>query len=124
VKVANLKAIVAAANDLGLPMNIGTEMNRSGLPFVDDLGGPVLSEFKADWTRGAQIMVGHSILARYAGVSYAACNWEVEKKNTFFASVGALPPLTEAAAGKLAAMGPEKAWAAINDAARAGNWPA
>lgn len=124
VKVANLRAIVAAADDLGLPINIGTEMNRDGLPFVDDLSGPVLREFKESFLRGAQILVGHSILLRYAGVSYTTSEEPLPARNAFFASVGALPPLTAPVAAKLRALGPEKALTAIHDAAARGSWQA
>ncbi|MBA4387675.1 MAG: hypothetical protein C0404_06815, partial [Verrucomicrobia bacterium] len=39
VKVANLRAFVEEADRMGLPVNIGTEMNKQGLPFVDNLDG-------------------------------------------------------------------------------------
>lgn len=123
VKVANLRAIVAAADDLGMPINIGTEMNKAGLPFVDDLNGPVLCEFKPSFLRGARVMVGHSILLRYAGVSYISYEADIAEKNAFFESVGALPPLTAPVAARLAEMGEEKAYAAIRDAAARGAWP-
>ena len=124
VKVANLRAIVAAADGMGLPINIGTEMNRAGLPFVDDLAGPVLGEFKGSFLRGARIMVGHSVLLRYASVSYASYAANTSAKNALFESVGALPPLASATATRLAEMGPDKAWGAIQDAAARGSWPA
>lgn len=123
LKVGNLRAIVAAADDLGLPINIGTEMNKAGLPFVDDINGPVLREFKASFLRGARVMVGHSILLRYAGVSYTFYEAGTTEKNAFFESVGALPPLTAPVAARLARMGDEKAHAAIRDAAVKGAWP-
>lgn len=122
VKVANLRAIVAAADEMKLPINIGTEMNRAGLPFVDDLSGPVLSEFKASFLRGARIMVGHSLLARFAGVSYTTYAAPLPAKNALFESVGALPPLTARVAGRLREMGPEKALGAICDAGAKGAW--
>lgn len=122
VKTANLKAIVEAADDLGLPLNIGTEMNRAGLPFVDDLSGAALRPFKRSFLRGARVMVGHSILSRYAGVSYATCECTAQEKNRFFGSVGALPPLTRPVAEKLAEMGKDKALGAIRDAAAKKRW--
>lgn len=122
VKVANLRAIVTAADAMGLPINIGTEMNRAGLPFVDDLSGPVLSEFKGSFLRGARIMVGHSLLARYAGVSYTTYAAPRPAKNALFESVGALPPLTAPIAGRLREMGPAKALGAICDAGAKGAW--
>ena len=122
VKVANLRAIVQAADDLGLPVNIGTEMNKAGLPFVDDLDGEVLREFKASFVRGARIMVGHSIVARYTERSYATCECDLATKNRVFESIGALPPLTAPVAAKLRDMEGEAAFAAIKDAAGKGSW--
>ncbi len=122
LKVANLRAIVQAADDLGLPINIGTEMNRTGLPFVDDLSGEVLSEFRGSFLRGARIMVGHSILRRYAGASYVTCPYDLAKRNAFYEALGALPPLTRRVAEKLAAMGEEKALGEIQDAVGRGDW--
>lgn len=121
-KVANLQAIVAAADDLGLPVNIGTEMNRGGLPFADDLSGPVLSRLKDSFLRGAQIMVGHTTMSRFAEVSYMNHDCGVQDKNLCLAAIGALPPVTRPLADKLRAMGPQRARAAIRDAAGVGHW--
>lgn len=121
-KVANLEAFVAAADGLGLPINIGTEMNKAGLPFVDDLGGEVLGRFKASFLRGARIMVGHSLALRYGGKSYATCDCELAKKNECFERIGALPPLTAAVAARLRELGEEKAFEALRAAAEAGCW--
>jgi len=120
-KRANLAAVIESAEKMGLPINIGTEMNKRGLPFVDDLDGEVLSLYREPFLRGARVMVGHSVLLRYANFSYvgAAAAEEfssVTEKNAFFEAVGALPPLTADAAGKLEDMGPEKALASLRDA--------
>jgi hypothetical protein len=114
VKQANLATIVEAADSMALPINIGTEMNKLGLPFVDDLAGDALRPFKETFTRGARIMVGHTLLLRYARYSYvgeAARNdfRDVRARNAFFERVGAMPPLSRARALELEAMGPERA---------------
>jgi len=114
VKIANLRTIVEAADSLHLPINIGTEMNKRGLPFVDDLRSLALKPFEKSFVRGARIMVGHTLLSRYAGMSYVGKKAEAEFKdravrNVFFEAVGALPPLDERGAGQLADMGPDKA---------------
>lgn len=114
-KAANLEAIVRAANDLGLPINVGTEMNRAGLPFVDDLSGPVLRRYRETFLRGARIMVGHTILLRFAGLSYATCDWDLGRKNAFFEAVGGLAPLTRRDAERLRELGPEGALAALTE---------
>ncbi len=113
-KIANLGTIVAEAERRGLPLNIGTEMNRHGLPFVDDLNGEALRPHRAAFLRGARIMAGHSLLARYADYGYLSPAaeqdlTEVKERNAFFEAIGALPPLTEAQARDLQAGGAGKA---------------
>ncbi|MFC1463186.1 hypothetical protein ACFLQU_06260, partial [Verrucomicrobiota bacterium] len=51
-KRANLAAVIEAAEEMGLPINIGTEMNKRGLPFVDDLDGQVLKLYRESFLRG------------------------------------------------------------------------
>jgi hypothetical protein len=114
VKTANLKAIVEAAESMYLPINIGTEMNKLGLPFVDDLNGEALKPFKEVFLRGARIMTGHSLLLRYADYSYisAKANADfknVQAKNAFFEAVGKMAPMTTSQAIRLQDMGNEKA---------------
>lgn len=119
-KVARLKEIVEIADAMHMPINIGTEMNKHGLPFVDDLGGEALRPFAGSFMSGAQIMVGHSLLLRYANFSYAgdAANGtfkDVEEKNRFFQAVGARAPLREDDAKALLEMGPEQAFDRLSD---------
>jgi hypothetical protein len=122
VETANLKAIVEAADSLHLPINIGTEMNKTGLPFVDDLESLSLKPYAKIFLRGARIMVGHTRLFRYADLSYvgpkAAAEFkDTAAKNTFFETVGALPPLDERTVKHLTSMGPDKALAWFREAA-------
>lgn len=114
VKQENLRVVVETAESLGLPLCIGTEMNRAGLPFVDNLDGEALRPHKAAFTRGARILVGHMLLSRFAGYSYvgpaARAEFpEVRTRNAWFESVGARPALTEAQAKRLEDLGEEKA---------------
>lgn len=116
VKLRNLNDIVAAANDMHLPINIGTEMNKAGLPFTDALDCPALQPHKRSFLKGARIMVGHTMLLKYAGMSYigehAAAEFpDVSTRNDFFESVGAMPALTETRAKQLEDMGEKKALA-------------
>jgi len=126
-KRAKLAEIVALAEARHLPLNIGTEMNKPGLPFVDDLSGEVLRRHREPFLRGARTMVGHALLARYAGFSYAgpeaAAEFrDVAARNRFFESVGALPPLTEALAARLESLGSGRALAALRDSSAKGTW--
>jgi len=127
-KVDNLREIVAVARQMNVPVNIGTEMNKMGQPFVDDLAGDVLSEFKDDFLKGAQVMVGHTILLKYADFSYvddktnSHFEGELKVQNDFFAAVGALPVLTCDIAEKLEEAGPQKAFGIITESTLNGNW--
>jgi hypothetical protein len=121
-KVAKLDEVVQASAALDLPINIGTEMNRAGLPFVDDLNGPVLGRHREAFVQGAQVMVGHSLLARYAAAPYLGARAEGEfprrkARNRFYASVGALSPIGHDSADKLLDAGPDRAFSLLADAA-------
>ncbi len=127
VKVANLRTVVSLCDQMDIPINIGTEMNKRGLPFVDDLNGPVLSEFKQSFIRGARIMVGHALCTRFADFPYvgtaAAAEFADRKaRNDFFAAVGALPAVSAARADQLRDLGSEAARSALFDSVRAGAW--
>ena len=114
-KQAKLAEFVETAEGMGLPMNIGTEMNRLGQPFVDDLAVPALAPYAEKFRSGARVMVGASILSLYAGLPF-------DRGSPLFEQVGALPPLEAAAADALLAAGRERALACIHDSAAAGRW--
>ncbi len=123
IKVANLDAIVREANRMGLPINIGTEMNKLGLPFVDDLDGESLARHKDSFILGAHVMVGHTLLARYANFSYtggrARAQFEtIPEKNAFFAGIGSSPALTRCEADALLSAGEDRAFAMLVDRSR------
>jgi len=119
-KQANLDAIVKACVRRDLPLNIGTELNKDGLPFVDDITGPVLRHYAAAFTQGMNVMVGQTLLGLYADAPYlsarvAAEFADIAKRNAFFAAVGAAPALTEPDAQALLAAGPDKAFGMLAD---------
>lgn len=128
VKLDKLNDVILAARRLLFPVNIGTEMNKSGQPFVDDLECETLAPYREDFLRGANIMVGQTILARYAGFSYCGKSAaglygsNTDRKNNFFESVGRLPPLNSVLAGKLKEMGFEKAFQYLRDSAAQWKW--
>ncbi len=129
VKMRKLAEIVAVADEFNFPINIGTEMNKEGQPFVDDTLGAALRPYHASFLRGACIMVGQTLLARYADFAYVSAAAQAEfgnntaKKNAFFEAVGRLPPLTAVRAAQLSLLGPNKALACLRDAARRLAWP-
>lgn len=119
-KQANLEAIVKGCVKRDLPINIGTEMNKGGLPFVDDITGPVLSLYAKEFTQGMQIMVGQTLLGRYAQAPYLSDRMvseykDLAKRNAFFAKIGAAPALTEAEAQTLLGAGPDRAFTLLVD---------
>lgn len=128
VKLQKLAEIVAVADKLQFPINIGTEMNKDGQPFVDDTGCEALRPYHAAFLRGACIMVGQTLLARYANFSYVSAAAQAEfdnnarQKNAFFEAVGLLPPLTTALAAKLSALGPDNGLACLRDSVRRCSW--
>jgi PHP domain len=127
LKVSNLRKIIALADARDLPINIGTEMNKANLPFVDDLTGPILKEFAETFHRGAMILVGHTLCGRFANFGYLGENAlqsfpDVKARNHFFAAVGSLPPVTTKIADALRSAGPERAFAMINDAVTTEYW--
>ncbi len=119
-RIAQLDAVINAAQARDMPLNIGTEMNRRGLPPADDLAGPVLSRYRDAFIKGARIMVGHTTLALFADMPYAgpratALFAQPAQRNNFFAAIGALPPITHEVADQLFDAGPERALALLVD---------
>lgn len=128
IKLEKLDEIMKIARGSSMPVNIGTEMNKAGQPFADDLDCEALAPYKDDFISGARVLVGHTLLNRFAGYSYtgpgAAAEFgrDVQSKNRFFESVGALPPLVSEKAAALVKKGQEKALACFRDSAKAGSW--
>ena len=126
-KVAELDRYVAAAQALDLPINVGTELNKAGQRFVDDFGAAPLQRHHAAFLQGAQVMVGHTRLLRWADLSYidaaAAAEFPTRSaRNAFFAAVGALPAPDQRTRERLSALAPAKAYAYLAACARAGAW--
>jgi hypothetical protein len=121
LKQAKLAEVVQSCVKRDLPINIGTELNKGGLPFVDELGGPVLKRHAAAFIQGMGVMIGQSLLGRYARAPYlgerAIAEFpNIQKRNAFYAAVGAQPAVTEAFADTLLSAGPDKAFSLLADA--------
>ncbi|NMA21402.1 MAG: hypothetical protein GX927_12565 [Lentisphaerae bacterium] len=126
-KVVELDRYMQAAQKLDLPVNIGTEGNKPGQRLVDDLNAEAVKRYRPVFLQGAQIMVGHTRLLRFADFSYIdekAQNLfpERRQRNEFFASVGALPAPDQKTLQKLQDMQPEKAFAYLSDCAAKQAW--
>ena len=96
VKVANLAKAVEAAKDLQMPLCVGTELNKLGLPFVDDFSAVELQPYIDDFVEGAYFLWGHTVLARNAGAGWAS-EWasarfgaDLTAKNAFYTKIGEL----------------------------------
>ncbi|OGV71435.1 MAG: hypothetical protein A3K19_06960 [Lentisphaerae bacterium RIFOXYB12_FULL_65_16] len=126
-KVAELHRYIEVANGLDLPIVVGTELNRPGQRFVDDFGVEALRSHLPTFLRGAQIMIGHTRLLRFAGMSYVggaaqAAFASRKARNDFFAGVGALPCPDAATLARLARLPAVKARSYLADCAKAGRW--
>lgn len=128
LKLKKLDEIIQTADGMGFPINIGTEMNKDGQPFADETSAGVLQPYHAIFMRGARILTGHAILARWTKMDYAGAaaqaefGGETQRKNDFFATVGALPPLTERHGERLSQLGPERAYDLLRDSSARGAW--
>jgi hypothetical protein len=97
LKVENLYRVVRLAEQLALPLNIGTEMNSFGQRLVDDLAAPALAPVRPAFLEGAYFVYGHSALQRAVGLGYqsewaASCLPGRRERNWFYAQVGRLTP--------------------------------
>ena len=93
VKLENLYAVVELAEQLHLPVVVGTEMNSPGQKFVDSFDTPELAELVPVFLKGAHIVYAHSVLQQHCGLGYTS-EWagksfeSVAQKNEFFRELG------------------------------------
>jgi hypothetical protein len=69
-RLANLHDVVQHAEELHLPVVVGTEMNSPGQKFVDDFRSEELAPIASVFRRGALIVYAHSVLQRGGGLGY------------------------------------------------------
>lgn len=92
-KLQKLYDIVALAQTLDLPLNIGTEMNAPGQKLVDDLDSPELAPVRQAFTDGAYFIYGHTVAQRLLGQGYQS-EWAKthlpgrRERNAFYTKVG------------------------------------
>ena len=119
---SRLQRLMAEVTSRDLPVGVGTEMNADGLADYDDLDSALLAPYRAAFVAGAEVFVGHTILARYAAFPYCGAAAVTRypdraRRNEFFAAVGRLPPLTPTAAAELTDMGAAAALGHLHEAA-------
>jgi hypothetical protein len=97
-KIAALYGVVQIAQDLALPLNVGTEMNSFGQKLIDDFDTHELAPVRKAFLDGAQFIYGHTQMARRWGMGYQSA-WakaalpERAARNKFYTQVGKhLPP--------------------------------
>jgi hypothetical protein len=92
-KVQNLYDVVRLADELALPLNIGTEMNSFGQKLVDDFSAPELAPLRQAFLDGAHFIYGHTVLQRTLGLGYQS-EWAQthlpsrRERNEFYTKVG------------------------------------
>jgi len=98
LKVQNLYRVVEVAQQMDLPLHVGTEMNSFGQKLVDDLDAPELAPLRQAFLDGAHFIYGHTVLQRALGLGYHS-TWAQSHlptrraRNEFYTGVGrAVPP--------------------------------
>jgi len=92
-KVQKLYKVVRVAEQLALPLNIGTEMNSFGQKLVDDFDAPELAPVRQAFLDGAHFIYGHTVLQRALGLGYQS-EWAQthlpsrRKRSEFYSKVG------------------------------------
>ena len=97
-KVRNLYDIVQLAQELALPLNVGTEMNSFGQRTVDDFESPELAPVRKAFVDGAHFIYGHTVMERALGLGYQSA-WAAallpsrRERNDFYTTIGyQVPP--------------------------------
>ncbi|HPJ98166.1 MAG TPA: hypothetical protein PKW60_01660, partial [Candidatus Hydrogenedentes bacterium] len=92
-KVEKLHEIVAIAEERGLPVLAGTEMNAHGQKFVDEFGVPEMAPLRETFMNGALILYAHTLLERAGGMGYLS-DWakrhfaSPRDRNAYFVELG------------------------------------
>jgi hypothetical protein len=92
-KLKNLYHFVKLAEQMNLPVFVGTEMNSPGQKFVDDLHSDELKPLLPVFLNGARIAYAHSALHKNAKLGYLS-DWAKKHffssapKNRFYQTVG------------------------------------
>lgn len=120
VKVQNLYDVVKLAEELALPLNVGTEMNTFGNRLVDDFDAPELAPVRQAFMDGAHFIYGHTVLQRACGMGYQS-HWAEKhlpsrrERNDFYTQVGQRIPPGKPALAIDAAMTPGEVLAKVSE---------
>lgn len=101
VKLQNLYDVVELAQELALPLNVGTEMNSFGQKLIDDFDAPELAPVRQAFLDGAHFAYGHTVMQRMLGLGYQS-EWARShlpsrpERNDFYTRIGyAVEPTRE-----------------------------
>ena len=117
-KVQNLYDVVQLAQELALPLNVGTEMNSFGQKLVDDFDAPELAPVRERFMDGAHFIYGHTVLQRVLGLGYQSA-WAQDhlpsrrERNDFYTRMGYLVPPGKAGIARLKQLDPTTSPAGI-----------
>ena len=113
LKVQKLWNVVHLAQELALPLNIGTEMNAFGQKLVDDFDVPEMQPLRKVFLDGAHFIYGHTQLQKALGrergyQSEWACTHMPDRRgrNEFYTQVGYAMRPGHAGLEKLRRIGP------------------
>jgi hypothetical protein len=111
LKVRNLHDVVRLAQEMNLPLNVGTEMNSPGQKLVDDFDALELAPVRQAFLDGAHFVYGHTVMQRALGLGYQsewakAHLWSRQERNDFFTRVGYLVPPGRAGLAQLGQLVP------------------
>ena len=112
IRVRNLLQVVQLADELALPLNVGTEMNSPGQKLVDDFDAPELQPLRKTFMAGAHFIYGHTVLQRAAGLGYQS-QWaqaqlpKRRQRNEFYTQVGYRVPPGRASMASLRQLTPD-----------------
>ena len=111
LKVQNLYRFVELAQELALPLNIGTEMNSFGQKLIDDFDAPELVPVRQAFLDGAHFVYGHTVMQRALGLGYQS-EWAQERlpsrreRNAFYTQIGYQIPAGSEGMARLGQMDP------------------
>jgi hypothetical protein len=109
IKVQNLYDVVRLAQELDLPLNVGTEMNSFGQKVIDDFDAPELAPVRQAFLDGAYFIYGHTLMQRTLGMGYQSA-WAKaylltrRERNEFYRKIGRAAPPGEPGKAKLKIM--------------------
>jgi len=118
LKVQKLYEVVELADELALPLNVGTEMNAFGQKLVDDFAAPELAPVRQAFLEGAYFIYGHTVMQRALRRGYQSA-WarehlpERRQRNAFYTAVGRRVPPGAQALARLRTLDPTLSPAAI-----------